>query len=41
MSFGAFLQFTGSWIPPFLIGMLANLTGALLWLKIDPRKQLV
>ncbi len=41
LAFGAFLEYTGSWIPPFLIAMLANLAGALLWLKIDPRKQVV
>jgi MFS family permease len=41
IAFGAFLQYTGSWIPPFLIAMAANLSGALLWLKIDPRKQLL
>jgi MFS family permease len=41
LAFGTFLQFTGSWTAPFLIGMVANLTGALLWLRIDPREQLV
>lgn len=41
LAFGGFLEFTGSWIPPFLIAMLANLAGALLWLKIDPRRQLI
>jgi MFS family permease len=41
LAFGAFLQFTGSWTAPFLIGMAANLVGALLWLRIDPREQLV
>jgi nitrate/nitrite transporter NarK len=41
LAFGFFLQFTGSWTVPFLIGMLANAAGALLWLRIDPREQLV
>jgi MFS family permease len=41
LSFGAFLHFTGSWIPPFFIAMLANLAGALLWLRINPKEQLV
>jgi MFS family permease len=41
IAFGAFLHYTGSWVPPFVLAMLANLTGALLWLKIDPRKQLI
>jgi MFS family permease len=41
LAFGWFLQFTGSWTAPFLIGMVANATGALLWLKIDPKEQLV
>ena len=40
-AFGFFLQFTGSWTAPFLIGMGANLTGALLWLKIRPEEQIV
>jgi MFS family permease len=41
LAFGAFLQYTGSWFSPFLIGMAANLLGALLWLRIDPREQFV
>jgi len=41
LAFGGFVQYTGSWTPPFLIAMAANLAGCLLWLKIDPRKQLV
>jgi nitrate/nitrite transporter NarK len=41
LAFGAFLQFTGSWTAPFLIGLAANAAGALLWLKINPREQLV
>lgn len=40
LTFGAFLQFTGSWTAPFLVGMAANAAGALLWLKINPREQL-
>lgn len=41
LAFGAFLEFAGSWTAPFLIGMAANLAGALLWLRIDPKEQLV
>jgi nitrate/nitrite transporter NarK len=41
LAFGWFLQFTGSWTAPFLIGMAANAAGALLWLKINPKEQLV
>jgi MFS family permease len=41
LAFGAFLEYTGSWTAPFLIGMGANVVGALLWLKIDPKEQLV
>ena len=41
IAFGAFLHYTGSWIPPFLLAMLANLAGALLWLKIDPKEKLI
>jgi MFS family permease len=41
LAFGAFLQTTGSWIPPFALAMVANLTGALLWLRIDPEKPVV
>ena len=41
VAFGAFLHFTGSWVPPFLLAAAANLAGALLWLKIDPREQLL
>jgi nitrate/nitrite transporter NarK len=41
LSFGGFLETTGSWTPPFLIAMAANLAGMLLWLKIDPREELV
>ena len=41
MAFGLFLEASGSWTPPFLIGMAANLAGCLLWLKIDPRRKLV
>jgi MFS family permease len=40
LAFGVSLQLTGSWTPPFLIGVVANLAGALLWLAIDPKKQL-
>jgi hypothetical protein len=41
LAFGAFLEFAGSWTAPFLIGMAANLAGALLWLRINPNEQLV
>jgi sugar phosphate permease len=41
LAFGAFVEFTGSWTPPFLIAGAANLAGCLLWLKIDPRRKLV
>jgi hypothetical protein len=41
LAFGAFVQLTGSWTPPFLIGMAANLAGALLWFKINPKEQFV
>jgi MFS family permease len=41
MAFGGFLQITGSWTAPFLVGMAANILGALLWLKIDPERQFV
>ena len=41
LAFGAFVQYTGSWTPPFLVAAAANLAGCLLWLKIDPRKRLV
>jgi hypothetical protein len=40
IAFGTFLHYTGSWIPPFVIAMPANLTGAPLWLKINPGDQL-
>jgi hypothetical protein len=32
---------TGSWIYPFALAMAMNVTGALLWLRIDPAKQVV
>ncbi len=41
LAFGWFLQSTGSWVPPFVIAAVANLAGALLWLKIDPKKAVV
>jgi MFS family permease len=41
LAFGIFLQLTGSWIPGFALAMAANLAGALLWLKIDPRRQVL
>ncbi len=40
LAFGGFLQFADSWAAPFLLGMAANLAGALLWLRIDPKEQL-
>ena len=39
LAFGFFLQFTGSWATPFLIGVAANLAGTLLWLNIHPEEQ--
>jgi predicted MFS family arabinose efflux permease len=39
LSFGWFVQQSGSYAIPFLIGMAANAAGALLWFAIDPRKQ--
>lgn len=41
LAFGTFLQFTGSWTAPFLVGMAANAAGALLWLKIHPEQQFI
>jgi nitrate/nitrite transporter NarK len=41
LAFGAFLSLTNSWLPPFLLAMAANVVGCLLWLKIDPRKQVI
>jgi nitrate/nitrite transporter NarK len=41
LAFGSFLQFTGSWTAPFLLGMAANALGALLWLKIHPEKRII
>jgi len=41
LAFGAFLQMTGSWTYPFALAMAMNITGALLWLRIDPAKQVV
>jgi nitrate/nitrite transporter NarK len=38
-AFGFLVQFTGSWEAAFLIGMAANVAGALLWLKINPEEQ--
>jgi MFS family permease len=40
-AFGALVQFAGSWKAGFLIGMAANLAGALLWLKINPAQEFV
>lgn len=34
--FGAILQFTGSWVYPFLVASAILVIGALLWLKVDP-----
>jgi MFS family permease len=41
IAFGAFLQWTGSWVPPFAIAFVANLAGALLWLRINPGEEVV
>jgi sugar phosphate permease len=34
--FGAILQFTGSWVYPFLVASFILVVGALLWLRVDP-----
>ena len=34
--FGAILQFTGSWVYPFIVASTILVVGALLWLKVDP-----
>jgi sugar phosphate permease len=34
--FGAILQFTGSWVYPFIVASCILVVGALLWLKVDP-----
>jgi cyanate permease len=34
--FGAILQFTGSWVYPFVVASVILVIGALLWLKVDP-----
>lgn len=34
--FGAIVQYTGSWVYPFLIAAAILVVGALLWLKTDP-----
>ncbi|HTT65248.1 MAG TPA: MFS transporter [Bryobacteraceae bacterium] len=41
LAFGTFLEFTGSWTAPFLLGVAANAAGALLWLKIHPERPFV
>lgn len=41
LAFGTFLQFTGSWTAPFLVGVAANAVGALLWLKIHPEQRFI
>ncbi len=41
LAFGAFLQWTGSWAPPFTIAFLANLVGSLVWFRIDPEKEVM
>jgi MFS family permease len=40
-AFGFLVQYTGSWEAAFLIGMAANVAGALLWLGINPKEELV
>lgn len=39
--FGAFLQVTHSWTAPFLIAAGADVLCAILWLRINPKEQLV
>jgi len=39
--FAAILQFTGSWVYPFVVASGLLVIGALLWLRIDPEKSLV
>jgi sugar phosphate permease len=39
--FGAILQFTGSWVYPFLVDSGILIIGSLLWLKIHPELSLV
>jgi sugar phosphate permease len=39
--FAAILQFTGSWVYPFMVASAVLVIGALLWLRIDPEKSLV
>jgi len=41
LAFGVSLQWTGSWVPPFLVAMAANFVGALMWLRIDPTKEVI
>ena len=41
LAFGTFLQVTGSWTAPFLVGMAANAVGALLWFKIHPERRFI
>ncbi len=41
LAFGAFLSLTGSWMPGFFLAMVSNAAGALLWLKINPKEQLI
>lgn len=39
--FGAILQFTGSWVYPFLVASTILVIGALLWLKVNPELSIV
>ena len=39
--FGAILEYTGSWVYPFLVASALLVIGALLWLKVDPELSVV
>jgi len=39
--FGAILQFTGSWVYPFVVASCILVAGALLWLKVNPELPVV
>jgi MFS family permease len=39
--FGAILQFTGSWVYPFIVAGVVSAVGVLLWLGVNPELSLV
>jgi sugar phosphate permease len=41
LAFGAILQFTGSWIYPFIVACVVLIGGVLLWLGVNPELSLV